>query len=110
MTLRIPYYRVHFSRNQYITYTPVVCLEYLLFFIIIILNFLQTQEREAKNKMWEKAKELQRQKIEAKKLGKSSFGNSGGFGTATTYNATSSVGDVVNASNDMKTSSYAAPQ
>ncbi|XP_044765096.1 coatomer subunit delta [Coccinella septempunctata] len=70
----------------------------------------QTQEREAKNKMWEKAKELQRQKIEAKKLGKPSFGNSGGFGSTTSYTPTPSVGDIVNVSNDIKTSSYTAAQ
>ncbi|XP_028155524.1 coatomer subunit delta [Diabrotica virgifera virgifera] len=67
----------------------------------------QTQEREAKNMMREKAKELQRQKIEAaKKGGKTSFGSSGGFGSSTGYTPTPSVGDVANQTNDVKTSSY----
>lgn len=46
----------------------------------------QTQEREAKNKMREKAKELHRQKIENAKRGikgsASSYGGSGGFGVS----------------------------
>ncbi|KAK9881564.1 hypothetical protein WA026_016439 [Henosepilachna vigintioctopunctata] len=70
----------------------------------------QTQEREAKNKMWEKAKELQRQKIEAKKMGKPSFGNSGGFGNNTGYTSAPSVGDIANVSNDVKTTSYTPSQ
>ncbi|GJQ77792.1 copd [Trypoxylus dichotomus] len=63
----------------------------------------QTQEREAKNKMREKAKELQRQKMElAKKGGKPSFGSSGGFGNSTGYTSTPNVGDVANTTNDIK--------
>ncbi|XP_050296382.1 coatomer subunit delta [Anthonomus grandis grandis] len=65
----------------------------------------QTQEREAKLKMREKAKELQRQKMEQAKRGiKPSFGSSGGFGTNTsnnTYTPTTSV-DVVSVQNDVK--------
>ena len=58
----------------------------------------QTQEREAKQKMREKAKELQRQKMEAQKRGakggpsissSSSYGGSGGFASGP------SVGDTL---------------
>ncbi|KAL1124039.1 hypothetical protein AAG570_001809 [Ranatra chinensis] len=48
----------------------------------------QTQEREAKNKMREKAKELQRQRMEAGKKGIKSTGigqNMGGFGSSSGY-------------------------
>nr|CAI5851544.1 unnamed protein product [Callosobruchus analis] len=70
----------------------------------------QSQEREAKNKMREKAKELQRQKMEAAKKGiKPSFGSAGGFGSNTSYNSTPTVGDVANISNDVKPPSYTAP-
>jgi len=42
---------------------------------------MQTQERDAKMKMREKAKELQRQRVEStKRGGKPSMGSSGGFG------------------------------
>ena len=67
----------------------------------IKLNFLylnlQTQEREAKNKMREKAKELQRQKLEAvKKGGKNPMYSSGtGFGSNAGYNPMPSIGDTV---------------
>lgn len=51
----------------------------------------QTQEREAKNKMREKAKELHRQKMENAKRGikggSSSYGGSGGFGANSTMSA-----------------------
>ncbi|XP_065162583.1 LOW QUALITY PROTEIN: coatomer subunit delta [Atheta coriaria] len=69
----------------------------------------QTQEREAKNKMREKAKELQRQRMEAaKKGGKPSFGGSGGFGNSTGYTPYQ-VGDVANTNNDIKPpSSYSS--
>lgn len=60
--------------------------------------------------MWEKAKELHRQKIEAKKFGKPSFGNSGGFGSTTSYTPAPSVAEVINVSNDIKTNSYTAAQ
>ncbi|KAL3275968.1 hypothetical protein HHI36_020700 [Cryptolaemus montrouzieri] len=70
----------------------------------------QTQEREAKNKMWEKAKELQRQKIEAKKMGKPSFGSSSGFGSGGGYTPAPSVGDTANISNDVKPPSYTTTQ
>ncbi|XP_022912450.1 coatomer subunit delta [Onthophagus taurus] len=66
-----------------------------------------TQEREAKNKMREKAKELQRQKMEANKRGgKGGFSSSTGFGNSTGYNPTPVVGDVSNISNDIKPPSY----
>ncbi|KAG5896294.1 Coatomer subunit delta [Gonioctena quinquepunctata] len=69
----------------------------------------QSQEREAKNKMREKAKELQRQKMEANKKGiKPSFGSSAGFGNSGGYTPTPSVGDVANVSNDVKPPSYTA--
>ncbi|KAK9510370.1 hypothetical protein O3M35_005171 [Rhynocoris fuscipes] len=47
----------------------------------------QSQEREAKNKMREKAKELQRQKMEANKKGYkgTNIQSSGGFGSSSTY-------------------------
>lgn len=53
--------------------------------------------------MREKAKELQRQKMElAKKGGKSSFGGSGGFGNSTGYTPVPTVGDLANTNNDVK--------
>ncbi|KAJ3661958.1 hypothetical protein Zmor_006330 [Zophobas morio] len=71
----------------------------------------QTQEREAKNKMREKAKELQRQRMEAAKKGvKPSFGSSGGFGSSSGYTPSPSVGDTANISNDIKPPTYIAPQ
>lgn len=61
----------------------------------------QTQEREAKNKMREKAKEFQRQRMEAAKKGvKPSFGSSGGFGSSNSYTPPSAIGDM--AVNDLK--------
>ncbi|XP_031834646.1 coatomer subunit delta [Nomia melanderi] len=54
----------------------------------------KTQEREAKNKMREKAKELQRQRMEANKksgLKNPGFGNS--FGSSSNFTPTPSVGD-----------------
>lgn len=57
-----------------------------------------TQEREAKNKMREKAKELQRQRMmEANKKGgiKSPGGFGGGYGSGSTP-ATPAVGDTAN--------------
>lgn len=72
------------------------------------LIFVQTQEREAKNKMREKAKELQRQRMEAaKKGGKPSFVNSGGFGSSNSYTPAPTVGDVTN---DIKPPSYTPMQ
>lgn len=57
--------------------------------------------------MREKAKELQRQKMEAQKRGgKPTFGSSGGFGSSTGYTPTASVGDTANVSNDIKPPSY----
>lgn len=71
----------------------------------------QSQEREAKNKMREKAKELQRQRMEAaKKGGKPAFSTSGGFGSSTGYTPTASVGDIANTSNDVKPPTYTAVQ
>lgn len=59
--------------------------------------------------MREKAKELQRQKMEAAKKGiKPSFGSSAGFGNTTGYTPTPSVGDTANISNDVKPPSYTA--
>ncbi|XP_023288486.1 coatomer subunit delta [Orussus abietinus] len=53
-----------------------------------------TQEREAKNKMREKAKELQRQRMEAnKKGGLKNSGFSGGYGISSGFTPTPSVGD-----------------
>lgn len=71
----------------------------------------QTQEREAKNKMREKAKELQRQRIENSKKGLSSsslsgisskgFNSTGGFGSHSHFNQAPVVGDLANTSNDV---------
>lgn len=72
----------------------------------MICNF-KTQEREAKNKMREKAKELQRQRMEAaKKGGKPSFGGSGGFGSSTGYTPALTVGDLANSNNEVKPPSF----
>jgi len=58
------------------------------------INCFQTQEREAKNKMREKAKELQRQRMEANKKGVKSPGfGGGGFGSNTGYSPVPTVGD-----------------
>lgn len=65
----------------------------------------QSQEREAKTKMWEKAKELQKQKLEAKKMGKPSFGSSGGFGSSTGYTPTPIIGDKANIA-EIKSTNY----
>lgn len=58
--------------------------------------------------MREKAKELQRQRMEATKKGikSSAYNSSGGFGSSTGYTPTPSVGDTANVSNDVKPSSY----
>ncbi|ERL87931.1 coatomer subunit delta [Dendroctonus ponderosae] len=72
----------------------------------------QTQEREAKLKMREKAKELQRQKLEQVKKGiKANFGSSGGFGSTSnnSYTPTASV-DVVSVANDVKPPSHVVTQ
>lgn len=57
-----------------------------------------TQEREAKNKMREKAKELQRQRMEANKKGGSvkSPGFGGGYGSGSNFTPTPNVGDSAN--------------
>lgn len=57
-----------------------------------------TQEREAKNKMKEKAKELQRQRLEANKKGSSvkSPGFGGGYGSGSNFAPTPTVGDSAN--------------
>ncbi|KAF2882585.1 hypothetical protein ILUMI_23602 [Ignelater luminosus] len=71
----------------------------------------QSQEREAKNKMREKAKELQRQRMEAaKKGGKPAYTTSGGFGSSTGYTPAPSVGDIANVSNDVKPPTYTSVQ
>lgn len=55
--------------------------------------------------MREKAKELQRQKMDATRKGiKSSFGGGSSFGNSSSYTPTPSVGDVANVSNDVKPS------
>lgn len=65
----------------------------------------QTQEREAKNKMREKAKELQRQRMEANKKGVKSPGFSvGGFGSNTGYSPAPVVGDTASMPADNKPS------
>lgn len=57
--------------------------------------------------MREKAKELQRQRMEANKKGiKPSYNTSGGFGSSTGYIPTPSVGDTANVSNDVKHPTY----
>ncbi|XP_076277003.1 coatomer subunit delta [Lasioglossum baleicum] len=56
-----------------------------------------TQEREAKNKMREKAKELQRQRMEANKksnVKNPGFGNS--FGSGSNFTPTPTIGDTAN--------------
>lgn len=61
--------------------------------------------------MREKAKELQRQRMEAaKKGGKVSYGGSGGFGNSTGYTPTPTVGDMANISNDIKPATYTPMQ
>ncbi|KAL1517983.1 hypothetical protein ABEB36_001674 [Hypothenemus hampei] len=69
----------------------------------------QTQEREAKLKMREKAKELQRQKLESMKRGiKTNFGTSGGFGSSSNSSYTpSTTVDVVTAPSETKPTSHA---
>lgn len=53
--------------------------------------------------MREKAKELQRQRMEAaKKGGKVTYGSSGGFGNSTGYTPSSNVGDMATINNDVK--------
>lgn len=82
----------------------IIISKYLSFLSFV---FTQTQEREAKNKMREKAKELQRQKMEASRRGgKPSFGSTAGFGSSTGYTPSPSVGDIANVSNDVKPPSY----
>lgn len=52
--------------------------------------------------MREKAKELQRQRMEAaKKGGKPSFGSSGGFGSSNSYTPSTAIADMM-AVNDLK--------
>lgn len=62
--------------------------------------------------MREKAKELQRQKLEQVKKGiKTNFGNSGGFGSNSNNSYTPSVSvDVVNVTNDVKPPSHVVTQ
>jgi hypothetical protein len=73
--------------------------------------FFQTQEREAKNKMREKAKELQRQRMEADKKGVRSPGfGGGGFGSNTGYSAVPVVGDSASIPADINKSSFTAIQ
>lgn len=61
--------------------------------------------------MREKAKELQRQRMEAaKKGGKPAYTTSGGFGSSTGYTPAPSVGDIANVSNDVKPPTYTSVQ
>lgn len=56
-----------------------------------------TQEREAKNKMREKAKELQRQRMEANKKGGSKVPSFGGYGSGSSnFTPSHNVGDSAN--------------
>ncbi|KAL7287627.1 hypothetical protein TKK_0018272 [Trichogramma kaykai] len=58
-----------------------------------------TQEKEAKNKMREKAKELQRIRLEANKkggMGKNVSSFSSGYGSGTSFSSSSNVGDSAN--------------
>lgn len=56
-----------------------------------------TQEREAKNKMREKAKELQRQRMEAnKKTGVKNTGSASSFGSGMSFTPTPTVGNTAN--------------
>lgn len=61
--------------------------------------------------MREKAKELQKQRMEAaKKGGSKSFGSSGGFGSSSGFTPSPVVGDMANISNDIKPPSYTPMQ
>jgi hypothetical protein len=76
-----------------------------------LVSFFQTQEREAKNKMREKAKELHRQRMEADKKGVRSPGfGGGGFGSSTNYSAAPVVGDSASVPADINKSSFTAIQ
>ncbi|XP_014206550.1 coatomer subunit delta [Copidosoma floridanum] len=55
-----------------------------------------TQEREAKNKMREKAKELQRQKMEANKKGGKNPGFGSSYGSGSSFTPTANIGDTAN--------------
>ncbi|XP_066256059.1 coatomer subunit delta [Euwallacea similis] len=73
----------------------------------------QSQEREAKLKMREKAKELQRQKLEQMKKGiKANFGSSSGFGPGSnsTYTPSATVDVVSSVQNDVKPPSHSFTQ
>lgn len=71
----------------------------------------QTQEREAKNKMREKAKELQRQRMEASKKGIKSPGyGGGGFGSGAGFTPSPIVGDTANLSPEISKPSFTAIQ
>ncbi|KAI4498073.1 hypothetical protein M0802_006897 [Mischocyttarus mexicanus] len=70
-----------------------------------------TQEREAKNKMREKAKELQRQRMEAnKKTGIKSPGFGSGYGSSGGFTPTPTVGDTANFVPDTVRPSYTPAQ
>lgn len=68
-----------------------------------------TQEREAKNKMREKAKELQRQRMEANKKSVKSPGFGGGYGSGS-IPAAASIGDTANFVPEPIRSSYKPKQ
>lgn len=77
----------------------------------VSVNFFQTQEREAKNKMREKAKELQRQRMEANKKGVKSPGfGGGGFGSNTGYSSAPIVGDSSTIASDINKPSFTTIQ
>lgn len=70
-----------------------------------------TQEREAKNKMREKAKELQRQRMEAnKKSGPKNPGFGSSYGSGTGFTPTPAVGDSANFIPEPVRPSYTATQ
>jgi hypothetical protein len=78
--------------------------------IIQIIKFFQTQEREAKNKMREKAKELHRQRMEANKKGVKSPGFGGDFCSNTGYFPPPIVGDSASIQADINKPSFTAIQ
>lgn len=70
-----------------------------------------TQEREAKNKMREKAKELQRQRMEAnKKTGIKNPGFGSSYGSGGGFTPTPTVGDTANFVSDSVRSTYTPVQ
>lgn len=64
----------------------------------VYLAVRQTQEREAKQKMREKAKELQRQRLESSKRGILQVARSGGYGSAISSGGFGPTGGISSAS------------